>query len=171
MWYPPSLDAARFESLSRRIPLPRGVGLLGRVWETGRAAWVSDVTRDPDFQRAAAAAASGLRSALAFPIVIGADVIGVMEFFTRRLQQPDRDLLRALAVVGGQIGQFIERKEAEQERLRLLARERVPLVARVRGGAGTDHCSRRAGTCRPVRDRDRRARRLAAASRAGPGRD
>jgi hypothetical protein len=34
----------------------------------------------------------------------------VIEFFSRKIRQPDQDLLNMLATIGSQIGQFIERK-------------------------------------------------------------
>jgi signal transduction histidine kinase len=125
LWHMPHVDIGRFATLSRRLALPRGVGLPGRVWNTRRPAWIVDVSLDPNFPRIAAASEIGLGSALAFPVVIGAEVHGVMEFFSRRRQQPDQNLLHAMSMVGGQIGEFIERKQAEQERIRLLAREHV----------------------------------------------
>jgi C4-dicarboxylate-specific signal transduction histidine kinase len=40
--------------------------------------------------------------------------LGVIEFFSREIRQPDQDLLDMLATIGSQIGQFIERKGAEE---------------------------------------------------------
>jgi hypothetical protein len=37
-----------------------------------------------------------------------------MEFFSHEIHQPDDELLRSLASIGRQIGQFIERKAAKQ---------------------------------------------------------
>jgi signal transduction histidine kinase/CheY-like chemotaxis protein len=39
----------------------------------------------------------------------------VMEFFSHEIREPDDDLLRMFEAVGGQVGQFIERKQAESE--------------------------------------------------------
>ena len=39
--------------------------------------------------------------------------LGVMEFFSYEIRQPDQDLLDMMATIGSQIGQFIERKRAE----------------------------------------------------------
>jgi PAS domain S-box-containing protein len=41
--------------------------------------------------------------------------LGVVEFFSREIGQPDQELLNMLATVGSQIGQFIERQRAETE--------------------------------------------------------
>jgi light-regulated signal transduction histidine kinase (bacteriophytochrome) len=64
----------------------------------------------------------GLHGAFGFPIRSGPEVLGVIEFFSRRIEQPDEDLLRMFAAVGSQIGSFIERQRAEQA-LALKARE------------------------------------------------
>ena len=39
----------------------------------------------------------------------------MIEFFTRRIQEPDTDLLEMMGTVAGSVGQFIERKAAEDE--------------------------------------------------------
>jgi signal transduction histidine kinase len=38
-----------------------------------------------------------------------------MEFFSHEIRQPDQDLLAMMATIGSQIGQFIERKRAEEK--------------------------------------------------------
>jgi PAS domain S-box-containing protein len=114
-WRKPGSDLARFEAISREIRFTPGLGLPGRVWETRRPAWIQDVVEDANFPRAKIAAADGLHGALGFPIVLGDQVLGVIEFFSREIQEPDEELLELLATVGSQIGLFIERKRAEQE--------------------------------------------------------
>ena len=54
-----------------------------------------------------------LHAAFGFPILLGGEVLGVMEFFSYEIRQPDQDLLDMMATIGSQIGQFIERKRAE----------------------------------------------------------
>lgn len=102
---------------------PPGIGLPGRVWTNGRPEWVPDVVRDTNFPRAPFAARSGLHGGFAFPIQIAGETLGVMEFFSREVRQPDEELLRLMATIGSQLGQFIQRKRIEQERIELLARE------------------------------------------------
>ena len=95
-------------------------GLVREVWKTGAPIWIPDVTREPGFRRAAAAAKAGLHGAFAFPIRIGGELDGVMEFYVRNVRQSDAALLRVLDSIGLQIGQFIARKAA-QEQLQQLA--------------------------------------------------
>ena len=114
-WREPELALARFEAASRKMRFPPGVGLPGRVWESRRPAWIPDVVKDGNFPRAKIAAADGLHGAFGFPIVMGSRVLGVMEFFSQEIQEPDEPLLTLLTTVGSQIGQFMERKRAEEE--------------------------------------------------------
>src|SRR6266850_736082 len=56
-------------------------------------------------------------------LVAGASSAGVMEFFTREYQSSDPSLRDVMTVIGNQIGQFIERECAEEERSKLYERE------------------------------------------------
>ncbi len=114
VWHAPGIKAVSFETLSWEMVFQRGIGLPGRVWAGGEPVWITDITRDPNFPRAAIAGKAGLHGALAFPIKLHAQVLGVLEFFSREIRQPDEDLLRMLGAVGSQIGQFTERKQAEE---------------------------------------------------------
>jgi len=121
-WQMQSAQVQEFDRGTRCRTFPPGVGLPGRVWEQAQPAWIEDVTRDANFPRASIAAQGGLHAAFGFPILLGSDVLGVLEFFSPQIQQPDHRLLEMMSAVGSQIGQFIERKEAE-DALRVYARE------------------------------------------------
>jgi two-component system sensor histidine kinase/response regulator len=114
-WNVPGANVTEFERESRITTFGLGVGLPGRVWQTGEPLWIPDVASDSNFPRAPVAAREGLHGACAFPIVLHGETLGVMEFFSREIRQPDEDLIRGLQTVGSQIGQFIERKRAEEE--------------------------------------------------------
>ncbi|HMD99386.1 MAG TPA: response regulator [Terriglobia bacterium] len=126
VWHAPRAGLEEFEAASRQSRFARGVGLPGRVWASGEPTWVRDVTGDPSFPRADLARRLGLCGAFGFPILLGGETIGVIEFFSEEIQKPDADLLKTLATLGSQIGQFIERQRAEEalresmERVRLL---------------------------------------------------
>ena len=121
VWHVPGTAFPEVQDLSRRTTFARDVGLPGRVWAGGRPAFIPDVLRDANFPRAAAAAREGLHAAFAFPIMLGPDVLGVMEFFSRQIREPDAELLTMLDTVGSQVGQFIVRRRAEEELDRFFA--------------------------------------------------
>ena len=114
-WHLPEVPVDEFEASSSRRAFGRGEGLPGRVWESGKPAWVLDVLQETNFLRLAAAARYGLHSAFACPITVGDQLSGVMEFFTRHIREPDADLLEMMWTVAGSVGQFLDRKAAEDE--------------------------------------------------------
>ena len=114
-WHDSSLQVAEFVDSSRKTRFTRGVGLPGRVWESGRPAWIPDVVADSNFPRAASANRVGLHGAFALPILRGGDVLGVMEFFSRDIRQPDAALLDTMMTAGAQIGLYVSRKWAADE--------------------------------------------------------
>ena len=113
-WRADAIEAAAFVRASEDAAFEPGVGLPGRVWESGRPAWIRDVLADPNFPRARVAADCGVHGAFAFPIHGQSGVIGVVEFFTREPAEPDRYLLDLMETIGYQLGQQLERSRAEE---------------------------------------------------------
>jgi len=119
-WNAPSIDLAEFVEVTRTTTFAGGIGLPGRVWSSGKPAWIPDVLKDANFPRARAAHAVGLHAAFGFPIVIRSVVYGVLEFFSREPRPPDDSLLQAMTDMGIKIGQFIDRRQGEAQRERLV---------------------------------------------------
>jgi serine phosphatase RsbU (regulator of sigma subunit) len=113
----------RFRQVTEATRLVRGVGMPGRVLASGKPAWITDVTKDTNFPRAKLASDIGARAALACPVLIGREVVGVLEFFAEQVAEPDEPLLELLANVGTQLGRVIERKR--EAALRVEAEMRV----------------------------------------------
>jgi len=113
VWHRPHGAAPKFEVATRAHIFSRGEGMPGRVWELAQPAWIPDITHDANFPRSSVAAKEGLRSSLGFPIAVAGEVVGVMQFFSGEIREPDQKLLDMLGALGSQIGQFIERKQAE----------------------------------------------------------
>lgn len=123
VWYAPQLDAAEFEQAARTLIFKPGAGLAGRAWETGRAVWASNLGEERNFPRRMAV--PGLRSAAAFPILLGAEIIGVLEFFSRQKREPDEDLNSMMLALGALIGQFLERERIANQLARYTDELRV----------------------------------------------
>ena len=103
-----------FARESRGTVLPVGTGLPGRVWLSGRPAWIDDVRADTNFPRAHAAVTAGLHAAFCFPIQSARGITGAIEFLANDSRHPDDELLATMETLGSQIGQFVERSRAEQ---------------------------------------------------------
>ena len=113
-WEKISGNSNGFITFSRQFTFSGGIGLPGRVWATKAPAWVTDVASDDNFPRLLLASKHGLRSAFAFPIMLGEEVHGVMEFFAVHIRPADDQLLQVSASLGYQIGEFVERTRAQR---------------------------------------------------------
>lgn len=126
-WSATGTTGSQFISQSKEFLFERGVGLPGRVWSSGRPVWIPDVGRDPNFPRAPFALEEGLHAAFAFPITFGGAVLGVMEFFSRRIREPDEALFDLMSATGAHIGQYLERQSTEAELIASEARKSAVL--------------------------------------------
>lgn len=111
----PSPQLQTFLEESRRLSFSRGTGLPGSVWAEKRAVWLTDLTQEGNLPRHEAAIIAGLKSAMAFPIQRAGDFIGVLEFFTVQRMEHEANLLNMMTAIGSEIGQFIQRRRAEDD--------------------------------------------------------
>jgi PAS domain S-box-containing protein len=96
-----------------RATLARGIGLPGRVWQNEEPIWIPDVVKESSTLQLSTAGADRVHAAFAFPIKLRSEVLGVIEFLSTEVRQADRDVLKTVRAVGGEIGQFVERMRAE----------------------------------------------------------
>jgi PAS domain S-box-containing protein len=114
IWHASTISVSEFDAASQKSACAPGEGRAGQVWKTRQSLWIADVAKDPGFRRGAAAARCGLHTGIACPILLGGEALGIVEFFSRRIREPDEQELATLSAIGSQIGQFIRRKGAEQ---------------------------------------------------------
>lgn len=106
-------EAAEFIQGSRELVFEPGAGLVGSVWQSGEPLWLADSTSDPRVVRKGLSRRTGLAAALLVPVRSAGRVVAVLSFTCRRIREPDKRLMQALAVIAGQIGQFLQRAAAE----------------------------------------------------------
>lgn len=92
-----------------------GVGLPGRALETSATAFVSDMKHETDIARYRIAQRFGLRAGLAVPVLLGARVVAVLEFFHGDILEPEPQMLLLLGQIGTQLSRVIERSSAEEK--------------------------------------------------------
>jgi DNA-binding NarL/FixJ family response regulator len=115
-WCVPSRKLLQFQALSHISRFRCGEGLPGRVWEPHAPQWIEDVTESDYFTRIPAATSAGIRSAYAVPLGLVQGIFGVMAFFSHERKRVDEQLNNFLVSIGNQMGQFMARKVAEEER-------------------------------------------------------
>jgi PAS domain S-box-containing protein len=125
-WQAKNVDARALERVSSENGFDPGYGFLGEIWRRQSADWIEDLSSDArGYRRADVALSCGFHSLIAMPIIGRSEVIGVLEFHRRQRRERDSEMLRMLDSMGSQIGQFIERKQVEEERVQILAREQA----------------------------------------------
>lgn len=110
---PSSSQFVSFIDHCKHTSLPLGMGLAGRVWATGKPEWIEELHSSEGFLEWEARHSGQLTSAFGFPITIRNNTVAVMEFYSVAPQKIDEDLLSLFYSAGSQIGQLLERKQAE----------------------------------------------------------
>src|ERR1700746_33621 len=124
-WRLAAYEVDEFEKAGRKTILFPGIDLVGRVLQSGQAVWIDNVVDDSNFPRAPIAERVGLHGAFAFPVRVAEQISCVIAFYNREVVQPDDDLLQMFDALGRQVGDFIKRTRAEEERDQLLIIERI----------------------------------------------
>jgi PAS domain S-box-containing protein len=113
LWHAESFANEELLARRRAAHVASGEGLAGRVWQRHLPLWIANLADEPTMGMGAFSAESGLHGALAIPLRNGPEVIGVMAFYSGEVRQTNDDHLSMLSALGGQIGQFMERKRVE----------------------------------------------------------
>ncbi len=160
-----------FRRVTLAASFAEGVGLSGRAWKSRDLYFTQDIGEMTDCVRAPVAQRVGVKSGICFPILVGGEVVGTMDFFATETLHPSAERLEALRNVGRLVSQTLERigKEvADREAAAELAHKVDLVLDVVRCGRGRrpdprDHRVRR-GRHRPARRRPGRAAAHAARS-------
>ncbi|WP_457324183.1 putative bifunctional diguanylate cyclase/phosphodiesterase [Roseateles sp. P5_E11] len=117
-WHQPDARLEQFSAVSSTLKMAPGEGLVGRVWATGSAEWVEDMSTDPRFLRRGSAQMCGLWSGYVFPVTYVSDNgerhrPGVLEFYSSLARQPEAQLPKVSATIGALIAQTAQRLETE----------------------------------------------------------
>ncbi len=91
-----------------------GQGLVGEVLADKAPAWVKNLRKKPELIGVSTVDNLGVTSALAFPVLMGKEVVAVLQLFSPDSIEPRTTLLDAINPISTQLGQVIERKRAEE---------------------------------------------------------
>ncbi len=106
-------DTDLLRQFSDSIRKAAAYGLPGRVLRTKRPTWVSDFNTSENFVNKEIIHQYGIEAGFAFPVLLGNEVVAVIEFFCGQVTEPDFELLEVMVHIGTQLGRVVERERAK----------------------------------------------------------
>ena len=122
-----------------RLAYEVGDGFPGQAWMSRVPLWKADIADDGRLRPRRDAVADGLSSAVALPLRAGGAPAGVVVLVSRTPREPEAGLDRLLEAIGGQVTQFLQRREAEAPHRRAGRRPQDPVRRRARAGRADRH--------------------------------
>ena len=113
-WSVPDAAIQGFLVASQDFTYGPGVGMAGKVWQSGLPLWIPDVTKDARALTAIFKAQSGVRGAFVFPVKADGKTIGVLAFHSHEIREPHTQMLGAVRTIGSQVGGYLQRTRARQ---------------------------------------------------------
>lgn len=113
-WRLAGSDAAATEYYrnAANMVVPPG-GLLSQVALSGKPLWFANM-REQHTTWYKRIERTDEKATFSFPVLVDSKVIGVLAFSSREIREPDERLLATVNAIGKQVGQFMQRKQAEQ---------------------------------------------------------
>lgn len=100
-------DRREAGGVAQKLDLPH------RVWVRGQSEWLGDLTQEPGYSHYAGAR-ENLPCAVGFALRSSGQILGAVVLISSSRKHRDQNMLLALDSLAGQIGQFIEGKNAER---------------------------------------------------------
>ncbi|GAA3801843.1 methyl-accepting chemotaxis protein [Nocardioides panacisoli] len=102
-----------FRRVTLEASFAEGVGLSGRTWKQRDLYFTRDIGEMTDCVRAPVAQKVGVKSGVCFPIIVGGEVVGTMDFFATETLDPSPQRLDSLRNVGRLVSSAVERIERD----------------------------------------------------------
>lgn len=114
VWARDPENLADFIFATRISRIRPGQSHIGAAWSNASLIWSANPEELIESRRAAARMVD-IKSFLAIPIVLGGEVLAVVEMASTEALEPDQGQLAVFAAVAHQLAQFISRKRLEQQ--------------------------------------------------------
>ncbi|OAB55184.1 hypothetical protein AY599_08345 [Leptolyngbya valderiana BDU 20041] len=110
LWAKPFIDTSRWSPAT----FGRSCGWVNATWQQEKALWLTIAETDIASDRMAVSEQLLLATVVLCPLQVDEERIGVLTLFCQHTLDRDEELLQMMDTVGNQIGQFFQRKLAEE---------------------------------------------------------
>jgi PAS domain S-box-containing protein len=108
--------AAQLRAATNAITFTPGLGLPGRILQSGEPLWIADTQAENNFPRKGL----GFRGAFGFPLKAEGRTVAILEFFSEAEAPPEPEILLTVRAIGEQVGRVFERMRTHDHRNLLL---------------------------------------------------
>ncbi|MEB3278100.1 MAG: diguanylate cyclase [Lyngbya sp.] len=110
------LAIKEFYHYSTTLKFAASQGLVGRVWLSQKIEWIEDISLESEqkFVRYKAAQKTGLKAALAVPMIFSDRILAVLVLFKKEAISPDPHVIELVTGVANQLGALMVHKKAEE---------------------------------------------------------
>jgi len=130
-WYSKIKSMEKFRRKSEVFTFPPGMGLPGKAWSSKKPVWISDISKDTNFQNISIVNEYGFKTGIAIPVLSGdSDIVAVMVFLTFEPREEDERLIELITAISTQLGLIIQRKRIEDD-LRTAHAQNEQLIASI----------------------------------------
>jgi signal transduction histidine kinase/DNA-binding response OmpR family regulator len=115
LWYLEDPNSfAEFVEVSQAATFRHSESLPGRVWQTLKPLWISDLAKDDNFSRMNGHHQLGIKSGFAFPLIVNGDAAYILEFFSPVIQNIGAEMAEIMTEIGDKLVKVIEREQTAE---------------------------------------------------------
>lgn len=130
-WYSKVKGMEKFRKISEGFTFLSGTGLPGCAWSSKKPVWISDISKDANFQNISTVNEYDFKTGIAIPVLSGdSNVVAVMVFLTFEPREEDERQINLVTAISTQLGLVIQRKQIEDE-LRTAHEQNKQLIASI----------------------------------------
>jgi PAS domain S-box-containing protein len=113
IWQKPSPELAALRLFDRPCLFTPRLGRTSSPLDGNDLLWIPNLVQDATHQALDTLREAGLKAAIACPIVLGQETLGVLELFADEVRDYDENVVETVASIAVKIGQFLKRQNIE----------------------------------------------------------